>query len=329
VKSKSIILFFILSLSVSTKAQNLVSNGYFEIHDTCPVKELSPITPQQITYATGWFASRGTPDYWDTCSIGVPNNTMGYQQDCCSGGGYVGIYTICNQIAPYDDSCREYIGTKLIDTLKAAHKYIASMYVNRSNNWNYSIATMGMLFTDTMIILPNPGDGPLFRATPQIRNSIPLTDTLNWVLIQDTITALGGEAYLTIGNFNTTATSDTIKSAGGFGTWAAFGSAYYYIDGVSVTEIQTTGIKQIIGSNVQVSIYPNPNNGTMMLDYKITSDAKMEITDITGNLVGTYILPTTSTTMQVQNNNLQSGMYLYRIISNNTVVKQGKIVVMK
>ena len=67
----------------------------------------------------------------------------------------------------------------------------------------------------------------------------------------------------------------------------------------------------------------------MMLDYKITSDAKMEITDITGNLVGTYILPTTSTTMQVQNNNLQSGMYLYRIISNNTVVKQGKIVVMK
>ena len=78
-----------------------------------------------------------------------------------------------------------------------------------------------------------------------------------------------------------------------------------------------------------INLYPNPNNGSMILGYNLKNDASLEITDITGNLVGTYILPATETTMQVQNNNLQNGMYLYRVISNNTIIKQGKIVVMK
>ena len=78
-----------------------------------------------------------------------------------------------------------------------------------------------------------------------------------------------------------------------------------------------------------VNLYPNPNNGTMMLDYSINDDARLEITDITGNLVGAYNLPATGTTMKVQSNNLQNGMYLYRVISNNVVIKLGKIVVMQ
>ncbi len=79
-----------------------------------------------------------------------------------------------------------------------------------------------------------------------------------------------------------------------------------------------------------VNLYPNPNNGTMMLDYSIKDDAHLEITDITGNLVGTYYLPATGTTMKIQSDNLQNGMYLYRVISNyNVIIKLGKIVVMQ
>jgi hypothetical protein len=93
----------------------------------------------------------------------------------------------------------------------------------------------------------------------------------------------------------------------------------------------TSGITTVNASPIQtVSLYPNPNNGTMMLDYSINDDAHLEITDITGNLVGTYNLPATGTTMKVQSNNLQNGMYLYRVISsNNAVIKLGKIVVMQ
>jgi hypothetical protein len=99
--------------------------------------------------------------------------------------------------------------------------------------------------------------------------------------------------------------------------------------GSSARTENTAGISNAT-ENQKVNLYPNPNNGTMMLDYSINTDARLEIMDITGNLVGTYNLPATGTTIKVQNDNLQNGMYLYRVISNNnTIIKIGKIVVMQ
>lgn len=109
---------------------------------------------------------------------------------------------MCGQINPGDDSCRECIGIRLFDTLKIEHRYLCSMYVNRCNSFNYYLATIGMLFTDTLIDLPHPAQGPLLLASPQIRNNIPLKDTVNWVLVQDTFIPTGNKVYLTIGNFN-------------------------------------------------------------------------------------------------------------------------------
>jgi len=56
------------------------------------------------------------------------------------------------------------------------------------------------------------------------------------MLVQDTFIAQGGEDYLTIGNFNITSNSDTVKVYNmGFGTNNSI--AYYYIDGVSVYDV--------------------------------------------------------------------------------------------
>lgn len=316
-KIKISILLFILSLSINTKAQNLVYNGYFEINDTCPLKQLSQNYNQQVRYVINWFVSGGNPDYWNVCSNGVPSNTMGYQQDCCGGGGYIGMYVICSESSPGDDSAREYIGTKLIDTLKAGHKYLASMYVNRSNEWNYSIATMGMLFTDTAAVLPNLGAGLIFHANPQVRNNVPLTDTANWVLIQDTITAVGGEIYLTIGNFNTTATSDTVKSPGGFGTWEAFGSAYYYIDGVSVYDVAMLGIEQV-KSSLQINIYPNPVSNIIHIETKEMEGIKLY------DLLGNEILSTKEN--EIDMSNLTNGVYFIKASTKENSLTQ-KIII--
>ena len=217
------IICFILSLSISTKAQNLVSNGEFGAYDT---------TSTGAVFAKGWdmYAS---PDYYNAAYGYVPYN-IGYQEDCCGGKGYIGEYMICSGGTGGDDGCREYIKTKLIDTLKIGHKYLASMYVNRSNDFNYSIATIGMLFTDTVIPSPPYPQFVVINATPQVKNNTLLTDTINWILVQDTFIAAGTEIYLTIGNFNSAATSDTVQSNG---TWPYSGSAYYYIDGVSVYDL--------------------------------------------------------------------------------------------
>jgi hypothetical protein len=392
--TKVVLLVFMQGILLCAKAQNIVSNGDFEIYYTN--------TSTGITFPVGWIAY-ASPDYY--------NSASGYQQDCCGGNGLIGEYMMCSFTVHGDDSCREYIETKLIDTLKTGYKYLASMYVNRADYFDYSLASIGMLFTDTLIPSPPYPQFFVINTIPQIKNNIVLGDTANWVLVQDTFIAVGNETYLTIGNFNTTATSDTVKSNG---TWVYSGSAYYNIDGVSVYNIDGTcnnlwdagfdkyiftgdsirlgaintdsstytwinsiggttylssntdarpwstpsvtttyyvtktcpnnivfldtvtvyiqqplGVNQSAKNNLQMSIFPNPNNGNMFVDYKITTDAIMEIVYLNGNLVGTYNLPVTDSHIEIKNDKLQSGVYLYRIISNNNMVKFGKIVIIK
>src|SRR6185312_1811979 len=141
-----------------------------------------------------------------------------------------------------NNSDREYSYTKLIDTLKVGHKYLASMYVSKTNLFDYAVATIGMLFTDTIISLPWPQG--FINANPQVKNTMVLADTVNWMLIQDTIIATGNEVYLTIGNFNTNGTSDTVKLGNN-----GLDYAYYYIDGVSVYDVATLGVNEIKNKN--------------------------------------------------------------------------------
>ena len=233
-KKNASILFFILCLGFVVKAQNLVPNGNFDIYSTCPTAKSSPGN-MAINFANGWHAAASTPDYYNSCAtinstVNVPYAAYGYQQDCCGGNGFVGGSMLSRFANNNDD--REYIYTKLYDTLKIGYKYLVSMYVSRADGWDYSIATMGMLFTDTVIILPYPQS--YINAVPQVKSTSMLSDTLNWMLVQDTITAISQETYLTIGNFNTSATCDSVR-VGGNGSYANF--ANYYIDGVSVYEI--------------------------------------------------------------------------------------------
>ncbi|HXU28595.1 MAG TPA: T9SS type A sorting domain-containing protein, partial [Bacteroidia bacterium] len=253
---------------------NLVSNGNFEIYSQCPNNA------SQITYATGWHNAALTPDYFNACSptsvgTNVPNAGFGYQPDCCGGGGYAGIYVL--YISTANNDGREYMYTKLIDTLKSGHKYLASMYVSNTSFFNYAIATVGMLFTDTAIALVSPQS--FINANPQVKNNTLLADTVNWMLIQDTITAIGNEIYLTLGNFNTSVTCDSVKI---FST--GVDAAYYYIDGVSVYDVATIGIEQN-KNNAEVNVYPNPAQNNFTIEVSNNQKQSISIFDVNGKQV--------------------------------------------
>ncbi|MGZ3862720.1 MAG: T9SS type A sorting domain-containing protein [Bacteroidia bacterium] len=394
-------MIFILSFGIYAKAQNLVYNGNFEIYYLD--------TSAGLYIPNGWYMY-ASPDYYNVTFGNVPYS-LNYQQDCCGGQGYIGEYMMCSFTINGDDSCREYIETKLTDTLQAGHIYLASVFVNKAD-MDYSIATIGMLFTDTFIPPPPYPQFVVINGTPQIKNTTLISDTVNWILVQNTFMAVGNEVYLTLGNFSSTATSDTVKSSG---TWAYSGSAYYYIDGVSVYDVtggacnnyweagydkyifsgdsirlgaintdgstfswqnsmggstylsnnidprpwskpiitttyyvtkicpnnnvfkdtvtvyvrQSLEVNEMKNGKSDISIFPNPNNGVFTVQYDTKENSRIEIIDINGALVGTYNLPTIKTKVEVRNENLQNGVYLYRIISNNNMIKFGKIVVMK
>lgn len=209
--------------SYGSQSQNLVNNGYFENYYLD--------TTLGINTPNGWYRY-ASPDYYNVALGNVPYS-LNYQADCCGGQAYVGEYMMCSFTVHSDDSCREYLETKLMDTLKTGHKYLSSMYVNKAD-MNYSIATVAMLFTDTFIPPPPYPQYVVIGGNPQVKNIKVITDTSNWILVQDTFIANGHEVYVTLGNFNVTATSDTVKAVG---SWAYSGSSYYYIDGVSVYDV--------------------------------------------------------------------------------------------
>jgi hypothetical protein len=89
----------------------------------------------------------------------------------------------------------------------------------------------------------------------------------------------------------------------------------------------------IAASTIQESIFkiaPNPNNGSMTLQYSIkqSDQASMKIYDVTGKLVDE--MPLSADTEQIQiNSNLNRGIYFYQVIVNDVVVKSDKIVVIR
>src|ERR1700761_3176993 len=107
---KKIFFIFLIIGNYFLKAQNLVNNGNFELYWQRPPNY------SQINLAYLWFAAGETPDYFNSCAplyASVPNSFNGYQQDCCGGNGYVGIF-VFNKAAP--NNIREYIETELNDT---------------------------------------------------------------------------------------------------------------------------------------------------------------------------------------------------------------------
>lgn len=78
-------------------------------------------------------------------------------------------------------------------------------------------------------------------------------------------------------------------------------------------------------------LYPNPNNGVMMLDYNLNANDKGEILiyDITSKLIISYSLNNKINQLIINNEQLNNGIYFYHITVNNKIVKSDKLVIIK
>ena len=102
-------------------------------------------------------------------------------------------------------------------------------------------------------------------------------DTLNWMLVDTVFIASGGEKFLTIGNFESYASTDTCNT--GHGTWTE--SAYYYFDDFYLGRVtDTTGLNEI-ETKISFDIYPNPVKETIIVESN-SPPGNLYLTDVMG-----------------------------------------------
>jgi gliding motility-associated-like protein len=236
-------------------AQNLVPNPSFEDTVNCPTNI------SQWYNCIGWVNPNfGSPDYFNSCAnytstfVSVPNNAFGYQT-AYTGNAYIGLYLYARLFsgAPFDG--REYVQTKLTDTLQRGKQYCVSFYVNNSSASTIAIDNIGLYISNTAI---SAGTPTVLMYSPQIISATGLfiQDTLNWQKIAGMYTALGGEQYITIGNFKDANTTDTIHT----NPFSPNGS-YYYVDDVSVICCDCdTSITPNISSSLNIPNVFTPNH---------------------------------------------------------------------
>ncbi len=227
--------FILLALATGSVAQNLVPNGSFEQFYKCPG---SYTTTRSGKIAPGWVSpSTGTPDLFNTCSIGeagVPTNWAG-KSKAHSGAGYAGIYSY---IHGREKAYREYLQAEFTTPLQGGVKYLVEFYYKLSSNSKYSIDRIGFLISDSSYQTTDDGVFPTSPTYQNINREIYNQNTGYWTRFGFSYEAKGGERFITIGNFsNDHDTRYYFITASQALEPLLYKAAYFFVDDVKVVQI--------------------------------------------------------------------------------------------
>jgi OOP family OmpA-OmpF porin len=307
------VLLIMISSSICSQI-NLVPNYSFEEQSSC-------INITEWTNPTS-----GTPDPFNSCDVsevnGVPNNFMG-SEFAKTGVGYMGIITFSYDPCSGELPWKEYLQVDLNETLIAGKVYCVSFFVSLSDSSEYVCNDIGALLTDQAI--SSNSSLPL-NYTPQIANNPSLNSLINkngWVEVAGSFISDGTEKFITIGNFKDDLQSDTYYVGGTFYAHCT----YYYIDDVSVIlcDSLNNNVKELTFS---FTIYPNPVNNNVTVDFKDSEAEYVNLFDIYGNLIFTHkiIEETNSQKFTLDMEEFENGFYFVEIIfKNGTISKKNKI----
>jgi hypothetical protein len=292
--------------------QNLVPNPSFEEYSDCP-DNLG-----QIHLADGWIEILGSVDYYNVCGTngyGVPDNPVGHQESF-EGRGYAGVAVFGFGVSNF----REYAGIQLTESLQTDHKYDVSIRLSLSDTVQYAVRNFGIVFTQTQSI---NDINALLNMEPQVSHSDTsfLDDTLGWMTVEGSFIASGGEQFLTFGNFDSDAETDTLRVRED-----GLPASAYYIDDVLVVEDTSwhVGIEEQPDREFGIGLYPNPNTGnfTVMLGMDEKDRAEMTVRSIAGQLVHTSKLVSGANSVRL---NVAEGLYLYTVSVNDERKWTGKV----
>ncbi len=318
-KMKNYLIILFVFLFCKGFTQNLVPNSGFENYLDCPIyySEIAKAIPWLPTFryiANG--ALYTSSDFYNICNNNINNNVgvpcpnidigVNFCQNPHTGKGFAAIGIIQPALINY----REYLEVKLNDSLRQGKRYCVEFWVNFAGDKYATDALGACLSKDTLY-----GIGGnwvcLINAIPQINNPSGniLKDTINWVLISDTMTAQGREQFITIGNFKNDNETfiDTVN-------YYPAQVAYYLIDDVSVMECEDV-IPKPDGS---IIVYPNPVDDELAMEAKWnTEEIVFDIFNSIGQIVykGSMVDKTV-----IYTEDFSAGVYMIRLKYGGRVI---------
>ena len=302
--------------------QNLVINGSFE--DTSRHSN-------GILRANDWLdATSSSPDFFHP-NRGVPyslapSNFVGFQA-ARSGIGYFGMVLYSS----YNQDGREYLQGKLSNILKKDSLYCLEMFVSLADSSQYAIKrNLGVYFSNQRVD-SSQIQHRLLHLNPQITfdTTTFFTDKQNWVLLSGGFKAQGGERYFVIGNYDADTLLDTLRMSGGSQIYHQ--DTYCYIDDISLMACDSfpgmiTSVPEEKKLGEKVKLYPNPNKGVFQVALPSSKNEvyNFQLYDIKGRLIYSEEV---NQSKQFDLGYLPSGLYHYRIVSNEGLVKSDKLVI--
>ena len=327
---KFLIISLLIIIALNCKAQtNLVPNPSFENFTW----ETYPSVCDTFCSCIDWYSpTNGTSDYFnknDNCFLDdgdVPLNLFGYQNPK-TGKAYWGFLsryvTTPANISGYNS--REYIQSKLLDSLKSGVKYCVNFYVSLADSAQYASDGISAYFSKTAISLYDSLDlYYILPYNPQISSPVIISDKTNWTLISGSFKAQGGEQYITMGNFRDDEHTDSLFVGGAIYQGTPY--SYYYIDYVSVEECSPQDTSSLI-----FNVYPSLATNQIYIDYSNLEINKTHFVlyDVCGRRVRELYISVPKAKQSVDVSNLESGMYFYSLQIDGGVKQKGKIVVIK
>ncbi len=236
-------LFVLMPYLRAQTFQNLVPNGSFETYTQCPN------TTSKLSFAPPWTSPTiDNTSYFNACSPkwNVPNyagiNNKYYYLNAKEGVAYTQIFVFHTYMG---QSYRDYAQGELKDSLKNGICYYVEFYAANLQRIKYRTNNISACFTSSSLPTNLIAPGIIPNIQPHITNygNPVLEDTVKWIKISGIYEAIGGEKYITIGNFKDNAHTDTVniypKGTFPYSYAAAVGNIF--IDAVSVYSLNPIG----------------------------------------------------------------------------------------
>ncbi|MFM2224746.1 MAG: hypothetical protein RJA07_948 [Bacteroidota bacterium] len=325
-----IIVLVLIIFCSKVQSQNLILNGGFEKYWGPDCSSGFSITPNDVfngpppfdCHIRDWIRISETPDgYWykgyDFPTNWLSHYVLPHSDSVCVGEAFY-IQSMPN--------IREIIQGKLTKPLITNHHYQFSMYVQLFDSIPWAgvgqiagINSFSALFTDTAIT--SVTDLPIQNYHPQIQIDSMVIDTQHWILLVDTFVAAGGEQYVSIGNF---------KQDGQFQSKVvqtiipnSAKVTYYYMDDVSLIDLDEVGIEEI--EKNKLVVYPNPTTNELRIKIDDIQLKKIEVLDVL-NRKQDIIYSTMNNQYLIDTSLLERGIYFIKATDINGNVSIGKFV---